>query len=125
MAGSALVPIGLSGALAAQRRLDIAADNIVNARSAGTPQTAFRPQRALAVPLPGGGVRTVGQAVEPPFTTVFAPDHPDAAADGTLSLPNISIISELVEMKTAARAYEASLRLIATGEEIDRRLLDL
>lgn len=125
MAGSTLVGIGLSGALAARHRVDIAANNIVNARSAGTPDTAFRPQRGLAQPLAGGGVRTVSRPVEPPFTTGFAPDHPDAAADGSVSFPNVSLVGEIVEMKTAARAYEASLRLIATGEELDRRLLDL
>lgn len=125
MAGSSLFSIGLSGLAAAQRRLETAAGNIANSASAGSEATAFRPQRTTTEATPDGGVVARTQAVSPPFVQLFAPDHPEAAADGSVFFPNISLARETVEIKTAEAGYKASARLIETASELQDSLLDI
>ncbi|HNW25735.1 MAG TPA: flagellar basal body rod protein FlgC [Candidatus Gastranaerophilaceae bacterium] len=40
--------------------------------------------------------------------TVYDPSHPDANADGYVTLPNINVVEEMVGMVEASRAYEAN-----------------
>jgi hypothetical protein len=44
-----------------------------------------------------------------PGDKVYMPDHPDANADGYLEMPNVNIITEMVDMVAATRSYEANL----------------
>jgi len=125
MAGSPHLSIGLSGLLAARQRLETAAGNIVNSSSAGTEATAFRPQRTTTETAPGGGVVARNQPVSPPFVRLFSPDHPEASAEGSVLFPNVSLVREMVEIKTAEAGYKASARLIETADEIQTRLLDI
>lgn len=125
MAGSSLFSIGLSGLAAAQRRLETAAGNIANSASAGGEATAFRPQRTITEAAADGGVIARNQPVEPPFVRLFAPDHPEAAGDGRVLFPNVSLAREIVEIKTAEAGYKASARLIETAGELQDRLLDI
>jgi len=125
MAGSPLFSIGLSGLAASQRRLETAAGNIANSASAGSESNAFRPQRTITEAAPDGGVIARTQPVSPPFVRLFAPDHPEAAGDGSVLFPNVSLIREIVEIKTAETGYKASARLIETAGELQDRLLDI
>ncbi len=125
MAASNISSIALSGLIANRQRLDTAAGNLVNAQSAGTPETVFRPLRTVLAPAPGGGVTARTQPVTPAFTTIFAPDHPAAAADGSLAIPNLFTAAEVVEIRSARHGYEASLKLLAVADELTTRLLDV
>ena len=40
----------------------------------------------------------------------FDPSHPDANKDGIVELPNVQVMTEMVNMITATRAYEANDR---------------
>jgi flagellar basal-body rod protein FlgC len=40
---------------------------------------------------------------------VYKPDHPDARQDGYLAMPNINPISEMVDLLTTTRSYEANV----------------
>ncbi|MFQ5348384.1 MAG: flagellar basal body rod protein FlgC [Rhodothalassiaceae bacterium] len=125
MTANAISTIALSGLAASRRRIETAASNLVNIASAGTPETVFKPQRTVLAPAPGGGVRAGTKPLTPAFTTIFAPDHPDAAGDGSLAVPNIFAAGEIVEIRAARAGYEASLRLLRVADERDARLLDI
>jgi len=125
MVEPSLISIGLSGLTSARQRLETAAGNIVNANSAGTEESAFRPQRTVTRPAADGGVLARNEGIEPPFTRLFAPQHPEAGADGSVLFPNVSLAREIVEMKTAEISYKASARLLATGDELQARLIDI
>lgn len=43
-----------------------------------------------------------------PVKTIYDPSHPDANADGYVTLPNINVVEEMVGMVEASRAYEAN-----------------
>lgn len=117
--------IAASAMTAAETRLGVAADNIVNSASAGTEETAFRPRRAIPQAVPGGGVRVDIRPVDPPFQRVFSPDSPDADAGGLLSVPNISLVQESVNIIAAEAAFKAGAALLARSDELSGRLLDI
>jgi flagellar basal-body rod protein FlgC len=45
-----------------------------------------------------------------PLEKVYAPSHPDSDKDGYLSLPNVNVAVEMVDLISAQRAYEAKYR---------------
>jgi len=60
--------------------------------------------------LAGGGVRVIGIAEDSsPFQKVYNPGHPDADADGFVSLPNVSMAQEMVDLTYSSRLYQANI----------------
>lgn len=43
---------------------------------------------------------------------VYDPSHPDADAEGYVEMPNVNVITEMVDMLTASRTYEANVTAI-------------
>ena len=46
---------------------------------------------------------------ETPFKLKYEPGHPDADENGYVSMPNVEIVKEMVDMIDAQRAYEANI----------------
>lgn len=109
--------------------MDVIADNIANAETTQTPEGG--PYRRLMVLIsaadgPDGGVQLMGVAPDDgPLKTVFDPSHPDANPDGYVSLPNVDIATEMVDMMTASRAYEANARALALSRDMLRDAIDI
>lgn len=121
-----------STALEAQKiRLNVIASNIANASSTKTPEggpyrrkdvlfkTVMYGQTAAGVEVP--------QVVEDqaPFRTVYDPNHPDADKSGYVSFPNINVLTEMVNLMTAQRSYEANLTMITSYKDMYMRTLDI
>ena len=53
-----------------------------------------------------------------PYKTVYDPDNPEADADGFVTLPNINIVEEMVNMVSASRAYEANVTTAETTKSM-------
>jgi len=54
---------------------------------------------------------------------VYDPSHPDANADGYVALPNVEIVTEMVDLMNASRAYEANITAAeAIKSMVDRAL---
>jgi len=65
----------------------------------------------------GGGVRVVGiHADLSPGRRAYEPGHPDADPEGYVEYPNVNVVTEMVDLITATRAYEQiSLSSILRG----------
>ncbi len=70
-------------------------------------------------PNVASGVK-VGQIIEDsgPLRRVYNPSHPDADNDGYVSMPNVNIVTEMVEMIAANKAYEANLSVMDTTKNL-------
>jgi flagellar basal-body rod protein FlgC len=129
-----------SGLAAERQRMEVVANNIANANSTRTPQGgAYRRQQvvfssAYDAALGNGtrgagnlcGVQIVGiesDAAELP--QVYQPGHPDADANGMVTMPNVKLPTEMVDLITASRAYEANLRALRTCREMTEQTLAL
>jgi flagellar basal-body rod protein FlgC len=60
-----------------------------------------------------GGVRIVGVVPDgSELPRIHDPGHPDADADGFVTMPNVFLPIEMVNLMTASRAYEANLKVL-------------
>ena len=55
----------------------------------------------------------------------YDPKHPDANADGYVSMPNINLMEEMVNMISATRSYEASVTAIQSAKDMARKALEI
>ncbi len=60
-----------------------------------------------------------------PFTLRYDPGHPDANENGVVSMPNVNVIDEMVDMITATRAYEANINAIQSAKDMFLKALEI
>jgi flagellar basal-body rod protein FlgC len=60
-----------------------------------------------------------------PFRKRYEPSHPDADAEGYVSVPNVDVPEEMVDMVGAARAYQANITAINVIRDTVQRSLEL
>ena len=136
---SAAITASASALTAERTRIEVAVSNLANAESTrsadGTPyrrrDVVLAADRTMPFEAALGragatGVR-VAAVVEDasPFRRRHEPSHPDADADGFVSLPNVDAPQEMVDMLGAARAYQANLAAINIIRDMVARSLDL
>ena len=56
---------------------------------------------------------------------VYDPAHPDANADGYVAMPNINIVTEMVNMISASRAYEANVVTVSAAKNMAKDALEI
>ncbi len=125
--------IARTGLIAQRTRLNVSAANIANAHVTRTLEGGpYRAKNVVlrAVPLaPGSPLRKVEvYAIKDdpsPFREVYHPGHPDADARGIVKYPNVDVITEMVELLSAGRAYEANLNVLTTSKSMFLKTLDL
>jgi flagellar basal-body rod protein FlgC len=123
-----------SSALAAQtERLNVTASNIANADSAAGPDgAAYRAKQVVfqAVPQEAGNgpakVRVAGVVEDAsPARRVYDPKHPAADGQGYVTMPNVSIVDEMVNMLSASRSYQSSVEVMNTAKALLQKTLSL
>jgi len=64
--------------------------------------------------------------VEPEaFKMVYDPTHPDADENGNVLMPDINIVTEMVDMMTASRAYEANVTVVRSAKQMATVALEI
>jgi flagellar basal-body rod protein FlgC len=136
---SAAIAASASGLNAERTRIEVAVSNLANSES--TRSGAGGPYRRRDVVLSSDGVTpfegTLQQAGatgvkvaavledQTPFKRRYEPSHPDADTDGFVALPNVEPAEEMVDMLSAARAYQANLTAINLVRDMLQRALEL
>jgi flagellar basal-body rod protein FlgC len=119
-------------ALAAQSmRLNTVSSNLANADSVAGPDG--QPYRARQVvfaarPVEGGGlgVRVTGvvEDLAPP-RIVYDPKNPAANEQGFVTMPNVNVVEEMVNMISASRAYQSNVEVMNTAKTLMQKTLAL
>jgi flagellar basal-body rod protein FlgC len=144
--------VSASGLSAERLRMDVTAENLANAQSTrganGAPyrrkevvlqeQGADTFSAALAAARVGGpaggrgssspvgGVRVTGIVEDAtPDRLVYDPGHPDADARGYVRMPNVNPVTEMVDLITSSRGYEANVTAMQTAKQMFTKTLDL
>lgn len=74
----------------------------------------------------GDGVRVVGVVKDQePFKMIYNPNHPDANKDGYVMMPNVNVVTEMVDMISATRAYEANVTAINSAKNMAAKALEI
>jgi flagellar basal-body rod protein FlgC len=141
-----------TGLSADRVRLDVIADNMANVNTTRTNEGGpYRRSRVIMRPrvdspywrspfLPesmdngiGKGVRV--SEIQKDFSTEnplrYDPTHPDAIKNendprfGYVELPNVDVVTEMVDMISASRSYEANAAIIEGSKAMFLRALDI
>lgn len=130
-----------ASALDAQRaRMEVAVSNLANAESTrGADGQPYRRRDVVLTSTPvdqnfdaamgragaiGVRVATVTED-QMPFKQRYEPSHPDADEQGYVKVPNVDVPEEMVDMVSAARAYQANLSAIGLIRDTITKALDL
>ena len=55
----------------------------------------------------------------------YMPDHPDADENGYVLMPNVNVVTEMVDMIAATRSYEANLTAFNAAKEMTKDSLEI
>ncbi len=125
-----------ASALTAQRlRMDVISSNLANANTTRTDKgEAYRREMVVfesrpserRAGLPTHGVRVSGVIEdESPFRLVYDPEHPDANGEGYVSYPNVNPVTEMTDMISATRSYEANVTVIQSLKAAANKALEI
>lgn len=137
-----------SGLTAERLRMDVVAGNLANAQTTqgadgqpyrrravvlqeAAPSASFQATLDGAIGGGRGGPAASGVQVagivedQSPLRQVYDPGHPDADAQGYVQLPNVNPVTEMVDLISASRAYEANVTAMQTSKLMFTKTLDL
>ncbi len=125
-----------ASALEAHRvRMNTIASNMANAQSTKTDSggpyvkkdVVFQTMTIGSDPSEGfEGVRVLEIVEDPkPPVVIYDPGHPDADENGYVSMPNINVIEEMVNMMMALRAYEANVKAFNISKGMYQKALEI
>lgn len=138
------IDISASALTAEKLRMDIISKNIANANTTRTASgSPYRRQMVVFegaesnVPfsqylnmaskaLIGNGVKVKGVVEDmSPYKSVYDPGHPDADENGYVKMPNVDVMTEMVNMITASRSYEANVTAINSSKGMAMKALEI
>ncbi len=138
------INISASGLTAEKLRMDVISRNIANVNTTRTAEgTPYRRQVVVfregesSTPFSeylsdasrriiGAGVKVTGiKEDKTPFKSVYDPGHPDADENGYVKMPNVDIMTEMVNMISASRAYEANVTAINSTKSMALKALEI
>lgn len=133
--------VSVSGINASRVNMEIISSNLANINTTrtlsggpyrrkiavfGEKQLSFNRALSKAQEKIGGGVDVVDIVDdETPFPKVYKPGHPDADKDGFVSLPNVSMSKEMVDMVYVSKMYEANITVFNATKKMAQDTLQI
>ncbi|MDI7741656.1 flagellar basal body rod protein FlgC [Lysinibacillus fusiformis] len=139
-----------ASALTAQRlRMDVISSNIANVDTTRAKQVngEWEPYRRKSVTMTedngqfssflnqamgkkenaGNGVKVtkINDDTQTPFKLVYNPTHPDANEDGYVEMPNVDLLTEMVDLVSATRSYEANITVLNASKSMLTKALEI
>ncbi|MEK6736342.1 MAG: flagellar basal body rod protein FlgC [Pseudomonadota bacterium] len=122
-----------SSSMSAQsQRLNVVASNLSNAdsvtSSTGEP---YRGRQVVFSTLKANengasGVKVAGIVHDQtPMKQIFDPKHPKANKDGYVTMPNVNVVDEMVNMMSASRSYQNSVDMMNTTKSLLQKTLSI
>ena len=114
-----------SAMTAQSQRLNVVASNLANADSATGPDgKAYRAKQVIFSTVPvagqvGAGVK-VAAVVEDasPMKVVYDPKNPLADEKGYVTMPNVNVVEEMVNMISSSRSYQNNVDVMNTSKSM-------
>lgn len=120
-------------AMSAQgQRLNVVASNIANAESTAPPggQT-YRAKQVQFMPVVVSKMQATGVKVAQvtedtnPAKLIYNPSHPHANDKGYVSMPNVNMVEEMVNMLSASRSYQTNVDTMNAAKSMLLKTLTL
>ena len=128
-----ILAISASALRAERLRLDVISSNLANADSTksanGQPYRRKEIELSAASPSFGevlGGVQVDGVVDDPsPLRKVYDPGNPEANKQGYVTMPNVNPVTEMVDLISSSRSYEADVTAMQTAKQMFSKTFDL
>ena len=128
-----VMSIAASGLRAQSARMRVIAENVANAESTsqtpgGDPYRRRIPVFEAELDRVTGAHRVSMTRTEPDssdFSVRYEPGHPAADEGGYVKYSNVNALVELMDLRSAQRAYDANLSVIENSRAMLTRTLDL
>ncbi len=139
--------ISASGMSAQRIRMDILAENAANVKTTrGDDNMPYRRKNVVFMEKPatnfstilnsvtgyrnsyiGNGVKVtkIVEDTKTPMNMVYDPAHPDADENGYVTYPNVNVVTEMVDLIDATRAYEANVTAFNATKSMALQALDI
>jgi flagellar basal-body rod protein FlgC len=128
-----------AGLSAQRKRMDVITSNLANANTTSTPEGGPYKRKIMtftSAPLTGGFDKTLKDAVrqvqvnqitedKEGFKRLYDPAHPDANKDGYVNMPNVNVMTEMADMITASRTYEATATAFDAAKNMALKAIDI
>jgi len=114
----------VSGMELQSRRMGVTAENISNADTPGYKRKLLMVEQAQMT----NGEQFLAARVELAKSEApreFDPENPMADGEGYVTLSNVSLVTEMADMREANRSYEANLNSFQQARSMYRSLLDI
>jgi flagellar basal-body rod protein FlgC len=114
-----------SAMTAQSQRLNVVASNLANADSTTGPDgKPYRAKQVVFSTMPvneqgAAGVKVAAVVDDPsPMKMVYDPQHPMADAKGYVTMPNVNVVEEMVNMISASRSYQNQADVMNTSKSM-------
>ena len=121
-----------SAMTAQSQRMNTTASNLANADSVTGPDgLPFRARQVVFEMAPAngqgiGGVRVARVIEDPsPMRMVHDPKNSLANSDGYVTMPNVNVVEEMVNMISASRSYQANVEVLNTAKTLMLKTLTI
>jgi flagellar basal-body rod protein FlgC len=127
-----------SGLSAQRARLQTITSNLANARTTSTEEGG--PYKRRAPVFVAETIDPFGDSLDRALSTVrvdrieesdspgrvvYDPTHPDADEHGNVTYPDVDVLSEMVDLMTTARSYEANTNALDVTRELAQQALEI
>jgi len=125
---SEIYQISLNGLATERARMDAATSNIANANSvSSTPGSVYQvktvvSQQGFANVLNQQAFEIIEQNK---VKQLYQPDHPLADIQGMVYQPDVNMVSEMLQLNMATRAYEANVRAFNASKEMNAKAMEI
>jgi flagellar basal-body rod protein FlgC len=117
---------------AQSQRLNTVASNLANADSATSANgTPYKAKQVVFAATPVGqngasGVNVAAVIEDPsPMKMVYDPKNPLADDKGYVTMPNVNVVEEMVNMISASRSYQSNVEMMNTAKTLLMKTLTL
>ena len=135
--------ISSSGLSVQRKRMEAISSNLANAETTRTAEGGpYRRQDVVVTALPvqddfNAMLKSeLGESLMQTLVTqvirdqsepraVFNPSHPDANEQGVVAMPNVDMVTEMVNMMTTSRSFEANVTAIEASKSMAQRAIEL
>jgi flagellar basal-body rod protein FlgC len=137
-----------SGLSAERLRMDVTSENLANAQTTkGADGQPYRRKEVVLQEASGSdssfasvlssvqgtaagrsvsGVKVSGIVEDSSaLKRIYDPGHPDADKDGYVTMPNVNTVTEMTDLISSSRAYEANVTAMQTAKTMFSKTLDL
>lgn len=141
--------VSASGMSAERLRMDVTSENLANAQTTQGPNGGPYVRKEVVLQQAGGGfgaaltgaiggvtasaspaaatgVEVAGIVNDPtPSQMVYDPGHPDANRQGYVAMPNVNSVTEMVDLISEQRSYEANVTAMQSSKTLFTKTFDL